>query len=47
MQLTYDALKLIGFDMEFMQTLGGEMVFVQQLAHANKICQGRFIATTG
>ncbi|MBV8991069.1 MAG: methyltransferase domain-containing protein, partial [Solirubrobacterales bacterium] len=30
-QLTYDALKLIGFDMELMQSLGGEMVFIQQL----------------
>ena len=45
-QLTYDALKLIGFDMALMQSLGGEMVFVQQLAHDNKICQGRFVATT-
>ncbi|HTU84759.1 MAG TPA: methyltransferase domain-containing protein [Solirubrobacteraceae bacterium] len=45
MQLTYDALKLIGFDMELMQTLGGEMNFVRQLAHDGKICQGRFVAT--
>jgi SAM-dependent methyltransferase len=45
-QLTYDALKLIGFDMELMQSLGGEMVFVQKLAHAKKICQGRFVART-
>lgn len=45
-QLTYDALKLIGFDIELMQSLGGEMVFIQQLAHDNKICQGRFVATT-
>jgi SAM-dependent methyltransferase len=44
-QLTYDALKLIGWDMELMQSLGGEMVFVQQLAHANKVCQGRFVAS--
>jgi SAM-dependent methyltransferase len=44
MQLTYDALKLIGFDMELMQALGGEMGFVQQLAHEGKICQGRFVA---
>jgi SAM-dependent methyltransferase len=44
-QLTYDALKLIGFDAELMQSLGGEMVFIQQLAHANKICQGRFVAS--
>ena len=45
MQLTYDALKRIGFDMELMQALGGEMGFVQTLAHDGKACQGRFIAT--
>jgi ubiquinone/menaquinone biosynthesis C-methylase UbiE len=44
-QLTYDALKIINFDMELMQGLGGEMVFIQQLAHDGKVCQGRFIAT--
>jgi len=44
MQLTYDALKIIGFDMELMQAMGGEMVFMQDLAHAEKIAQGRFIA---
>jgi ubiquinone/menaquinone biosynthesis C-methylase UbiE len=47
MQLTYDALKRIGFDMELMQALGGEMGFIQQLAHDGKICQGRFVATKG
>ena len=45
MQLTYDALKCIGFDMEVMQALGGEMGFIQQLAHDGKICQGKFVAT--
>lgn len=44
MQLTYDALKRIGFDIELMQSLGGEMGFIQQLAHERKICQGRFVA---
>lgn len=44
MQLTYDALKIIGFDMDMMQAMGGEMVFMQQLAHAGKIEQGLFIA---
>ncbi len=44
MQLTYDALKRIGFDMELMQSLGGEMGFIQQLAHERKICQARFVA---
>jgi hypothetical protein len=31
--------------MELMQTLGGEMSFIQQLAHDGKVCQGRFIAS--
>ena len=43
-QLTYDALRIIGFNMELMQAMGGEMVFMQQLAHAGKIAQGIFIA---
>jgi hypothetical protein len=43
-QLTYDALQIIGFDMALMQAMGGEMVFMQQLAHAGKIVQGIFIA---
>ncbi len=44
MQLTYDALKIIGFDMELLGAMGKEMVFMQELAHAGKIAQGRFIA---
>ena len=44
MQLTYDSLKIIGFDMDLMQSLGGEMAFMQELAHDGKIAQGRFIA---
>jgi len=44
MQLTYDALKIIGFNRELMQVMGGEMVFMQELAHAGKIAQGLFIA---
>ena len=43
-QLTYDALKIIGFDMELMGAMGGEMVFMQELAHAGKIAQGLFVA---
>jgi SAM-dependent methyltransferase len=43
-QLTYDALRIIGFDLAMMQGLGGEMVFMQQLAHAGKIAQAIFIA---
>lgn len=43
-QLTYDALKRIGFNMELMGALGQEMVFMQGLAHSGKIAQGLFIA---
>ncbi len=44
MQLTYDALRIIGFDMAQMEFLGGEMSFMRDLAHAGKIAQGMFIA---
>ncbi len=44
MQLTYDALKIIGFDMDMMLMLGGEMTFMQTLAHEGKIAQGLFVA---
>jgi len=44
MQLTYDALKIIGFDVDLMQAMGGEMQFMQQMAHAGRIAQGLFIA---
>jgi SAM-dependent methyltransferase len=43
-QLTYDALRIIGFDLPLMESLGGEMNFMRDLAHAGKIAQGRFIA---
>jgi len=43
-QLTYDALRIIGFNLELMQAMGGEMAFMQQLAHAGKLAQGIFIA---
>ena len=44
MQLTYDALKIVGFDQSVMQALGAEMQFVQELAHAGKLSQGLFVA---
>jgi SAM-dependent methyltransferase len=44
MQLTYDALRIIGFDTALMGMLAGEMNFMRDLAHAGKIAQGRFIA---
>jgi ubiquinone/menaquinone biosynthesis C-methylase UbiE len=43
-QLTYDALKIIGFDADLMQAMAGEMQFMQGLAHAGKIAQGLFVA---
>jgi ubiquinone/menaquinone biosynthesis C-methylase UbiE len=43
-QLTYDALRIIGFDSEMMKALGAEMGHAQQLAHAGKIVQGLFVA---
>jgi SAM-dependent methyltransferase len=44
MQLTYDALRILGFDMATMEMLAGEMTFLRDLAHAGKVAQGRFIA---
>ena len=44
MQLTYDALRIIGFDMAVMEALGGEMSFTRDLAHAGKIAQGLIVA---
>ena len=44
MQLTYDALKIVGFDTALMQAMSEEMTFMQQLAHAGKIAQGIFVA---
>jgi ubiquinone/menaquinone biosynthesis C-methylase UbiE len=44
MQLTYDALSILGFDTEAMGAVAGEFAFLQELAHAGKIAQGRFIA---
>jgi hypothetical protein len=44
MQLTYDALRIIGFDQALMESLGREMCFMQELAHAGKIAQGQFVA---
>jgi SAM-dependent methyltransferase len=43
-QLTYDALRIIGFDMDLLQSMGAEMAFMQGLAHAGKIAQGLFVA---
>jgi SAM-dependent methyltransferase len=44
LQLTYDALRTIAWDMEMMEALGGEMAFAQELARAGKIVQALFVA---
>ena len=44
MQLTYDVLSLIGYDMQILQGLAEEMKFMQELAHAGNIAQGLFVA---
>ena len=44
LQLTYDALRIIGFDTALMESLDGEMKFMRDLAHAGKIAQGVFVA---
>ena len=44
MQLTYDALRIIGFDMDMMVAMGQEMEFMGQLARNGKIAQGLFVA---
>jgi SAM-dependent methyltransferase len=43
-QLTYDALKIIGFDNAMMKALGAEMAYMQELAQAGKVVQGLFVA---
>lgn len=43
-QLTYDALKIIGFDTAAAQGLVGEMQFVLSLAEAGKVIQGLIVA---
>lgn len=44
MQLTSDALRIVGFDKKVMEYLFGEMAFMQELAHKGKIIQGLFVA---
>lgn len=44
-QLTYDALRILDYDIDALGAIGGEMHFLRDLAHTGKIAQGRFIAT--
>ena len=43
-QLTYDALKIIGFDAALAQVLIAEMHFLESLAQAGKLIQGLIVA---
>ncbi|MGZ4887259.1 MAG: class I SAM-dependent methyltransferase [Candidatus Aminicenantales bacterium] len=42
-QLTFDALRILGGDMELFRALAAEMVDMRQKTHAGKIGRGRFI----
>jgi SAM-dependent methyltransferase len=44
MQLTFDALRILGFNMDMLQMVAGEFAFTRDLARAGKLAQGRFIA---
>lgn len=44
MQLTYDALRIIGFDTELLRVMSDGFAFMRDLAHADKVIQARFIA---
>lgn len=44
MQLTYDALRILGFSMDMLQAVAAEFAFTRDLARAGKLAQGRFIA---
>ena len=44
MQLTYDALRILGFDARLLSAMATEMAFLRDLAHAGKVTQARFIA---
>lgn len=43
-QLRFDALRIIGFDVQMLDTIIGEMEFMRELATARKLVQGRFVA---
>jgi sarcosine/dimethylglycine N-methyltransferase len=44
-QLTFDALRIIGGDIEMLQAMGAEMAFMSEMAHAGKMGRCRIIAT--
>ncbi|MHC4663828.1 MAG: class I SAM-dependent methyltransferase [Planctomycetota bacterium] len=46
-QLTFDALRIIGWDMEMMQAMGGEMQFMSEKAHAGQFGRCRLVGVKG
>jgi SAM-dependent methyltransferase len=44
MQLTWDALRILAFDMKALEGIAGEMSWMLDIARAGKVAQGRFIA---
>ena len=44
MQLTFDLLKIISFNVDVLQLIVGEFAFHAELARAGKVAQARFIA---
>lgn len=44
-QVTFDALRIIGFNRTMLEGLGQEMAFMRELIHAGKLIQGLFVAT--
>jgi len=43
-QLTMDALRILSYEFALLEAMGGEMKFLQQLAHDGKIIQGLVLA---
>jgi SAM-dependent methyltransferase len=43
-QLFFDALRIIGWDLELFEALGGEMAFMSAVAHKGGFGRGRFVA---
>ena len=46
-QLTFDALRIINWDMNMMQAMGGEMMFMLEKARAGNFGRTRIVATKG
>ena len=43
-QFTYDALRIVGYDVDLLKGVQAEFAFLAELAHAGKIAQARFIS---